>query len=334
MHRLNDRIDPSPLATLPRMAVRVALGAALLAVASGSASSQSSTNPAATPQHSATVAPPFTVRIVGQGAPIILIPGLMSSDEVWDGTVAHLGKRYQLHIVRVAGFAGTPASVGDDFPGRLRDSLVAYARTLRGPHAERPVIVGHSFGGFLAYAMAAATPDAFDGIVAVDGVPFLPALQDPAASAEDMRPGAERLRAMFASINGDQLASQSRAGLSRLMRDTSNIPRATEWARTSSSAAVGQAIAEMMTTDLRAVVSRIRAPVLQLAAGGTAVSPAAIAQLRASYEAQITGVARHEVIVAEHAYHFIMLDDPDFFHATLDAYLARVETTRTNGDKQ
>ena len=174
MHRLHDRIDPSPLATLPRMAVRVALGAALLAVASGSASSQSSTNPAATPQHRAMVAPTFAVRVVGRGAPIILIPGLLSGADVWDGTVAHLGERYQLHIVQVAGFAGMPASSGDDFAGRLRDSLIAYARTLRGPHAERPVIVGHSLGGFVAYAMAATAPDAFDGMVAVDGVPFSP----------------------------------------------------------------------------------------------------------------------------------------------------------------
>ena len=90
-------------------------------------------------------------------------------------------------------------------------------------------------------------------------------------------------------------------------------------------------MAELMTTDLRPLVGRISAPVLQLAAGGAATSPAAIAQLRAAYESQITSVAQHDVIVAEHANHFVMLDDPAFFYATLDHFLARIGTSHARG---
>ncbi len=329
MSRSYDSNQPIRQARFSRVAVRLAFTATLFATESAAGQPPATAHPA--PTAALTVAPTFTVRVVGRGAPVILIPGLMSGADVWDGTVAHLSARYQLHVVQVAGFAGTPASAGDDFAGRLRDGLLAYARTLHGPHAERPVIVGHSFGAFLAYAMAAAAPDFFDGVVAVDGVPFLPALQDPSATADAMRSGAAGMGAMFASLNGDQLAAQSRAGLPRLMRDTSHMQRAIEWARTSTALTVGQVMAAMMTTDLRPVVGTIRTPVLQIAAGGAAASPAAIAQLRALYDAQITTIAHHDVIVAEHAYHFIMLDDPAFFHATLDTFLARVSAMRTTG---
>lgn len=329
MFRSNIVSTPIPRAHVSRVAFRVSCAAMLLAAPLAAAQSSDAVHTVTTATPSA--APTFTVRVVGRGVPVILIPGLMSGADVWDGTVAHLSARFQLHVVQVAGFAGTAASAGDDFPGRLRDSLLAYARTLHGPNTERPVVVGHSFGAFLAYGLAAAAPDAFGGIVAVDGVPFLPALQDPASTADAMRPGAAGLGAMFASLSGDQLAAQSRAGLPRLMRDTSHMQQATEWARTSTASTVGQVMAAMMTTDLRSVVGAIRSPVLQMAAGGSAPSSVAIAQLRAAYEAQVANVAHHDVVVAEHAYHFIMLDDPAFFYATLDAFLARVASVRAPG---
>ena len=42
----------------------------------------------------------FQVKVTGTGAPLILIPGLASSGEVWDGTVAHYcgGGKYQCHV--------------------------------------------------------------------------------------------------------------------------------------------------------------------------------------------------------------------------------------------
>ena len=48
------------------------------------------------------------VRVDGpEGAPdLILIPGLSSSPEVWDSTVAHLNGRYRVHRIHVQGFAG------------------------------------------------------------------------------------------------------------------------------------------------------------------------------------------------------------------------------------
>jgi N-formylmaleamate deformylase len=249
----------------------------------------------------------------------------MSGPDVWDATVAHLQGRYELHVVHLAGFAGAPASPGPDFLGRVRTALLAYVAGLPRREAQRPVIVGHSLGGFLAYALASAAPDAFDGVVTVDGVPFLAALRDANVTADAVRPSAAGMQAMFTSMTGAQLAAQTRMGLPTMMRDTTNAQRATEWARTSTPTMVGQAMAEMLTTDLRPVVSAIRAPVLLIAAGGAAPTPDARATIRAQYAAQIAGVPRHDVLVAERAYHFIMLDDPAFFHSTLDAFLAKVD---------
>ena len=319
----------SPAAVLPRGLARLALTAATVAVAAVSLActrvtaqpSPSSLAPTASTVRNAPMAAeaapaPFTVRVVGTGRPVLLIPGLMSGPDVWDATVAHLERGHTLHVVHLAGFAGAPAAPGADFLGRVRDGLLAYVADMRARGLERPVIVGHSLGGFLAYAVASAQPDAVAGVVAVDGLPFFAALGDPAATPESVGPTAAAMRGMFAGLSPEQLAAQTRPGLPTLMRDTANVARAVEWARTSDPATVGQAMAEMLTTDLRPAVAAIRAPVLQIVAAGSAPTAEVRAMLRDRYAAQVASVPRHEVIVAERAYHFVMLDDPAFFHAT------------------
>ncbi len=51
----------------------------------------------------------FSVRVSGQGKPMLLIPGLASSGEVWAGTVAHYAQHYRCHVLNLAGFAAMAA---------------------------------------------------------------------------------------------------------------------------------------------------------------------------------------------------------------------------------
>src|SRR5204862_7086820 len=112
---------------------------------------------------------PFQVKVTGHGRPMILIPGLSSSGETWDTTVARYKDRFECHVLTVAGFAGVPripAPVLD----QVRDGLVAYIRKNK---LNRPIVVGHSLGGFLALDLAARYPDLPARIVIVDSYPFL-----------------------------------------------------------------------------------------------------------------------------------------------------------------
>ena len=177
-------------------------------------------------------------------------------------------------------------------------------------------------GGVLALEVAAAAPGEVGPVVSVDGVPFLPALQaGDAVTPEEMRPRAEAAREMYASLTPAQLEAQTRAALPALMRDPGAREEAARWAAASDPATVGQAFAEMMTTDLRPRLAAIRAPVLLLGSGDGA-PPAQIARMRARYEAQVAGIEHHTVLMAPDARHFIMLDDPDLFFRALDAFLA------------
>jgi pimeloyl-ACP methyl ester carboxylesterase len=121
-----------------------------------------------------------------------------------------------------------------------------------------------------------------------------------------------------------QVAAQTRAGLALQTRDTTRHARLLRWAEASDPATVGQAMAEVMATDLRSQLGAIRAPVLQIAAVGAFPSPTLRASSARRYAAQLTTLPAHELAVAERAHHFVMLDDPAFFHGVLDRFLARV----------
>ena len=94
----------------------LAIAAAMLgAPAIVSAQDGHGTHPEHGHSHAAFVSDRIHIRVDGDmdGRDIILIPGLSSSPEVWQGTVDHLtaqdGAGWRIHRIHVQGFAGAPA---------------------------------------------------------------------------------------------------------------------------------------------------------------------------------------------------------------------------------
>jgi hypothetical protein len=103
----------------------------------------------------------------------------------------------------------------------------------------------------MAYWIAATAPDLVGPVVAVDGLPFLSDLFKPGSRAESSRPGAEQLRNMMASLTPDQFAAQNEMYLANMITDAKNVQAVARDSAKSSPSAVGQAMFEMMPTDLR-----------------------------------------------------------------------------------
>ena len=261
--------------------------------------------------------PSFEVTVTGRGPSIILIPGLLSSGEVWDSTVARYKDRYTLHTVTLAGFGG-PAPVGTPFLPRVRDELVAYIRAER---LQKPIIIGHSLGGFMAFWIGATEPDLIRGVVAVDGVPFLPALGNPTASPESTAAQGAMMAKVYGSMSQEQLVTQSRLAMSTLITPPADVERAMTWVAKSDARTAGIAISELMATDLRKDIGKIRVPVLLIGATGGAPEPMRPTMEKA-YAAQVANLPSARVKIAGQARHFIMYDDPQFLFAAIDEFLS------------
>jgi pimeloyl-ACP methyl ester carboxylesterase len=257
----------------------------------------------------------FRVQVTGVGKPMLLIPGLTCSGDVWDDTVAHYKDRYQIHVLTLAGFAGLPA-VQPPFMDTVRRDVIAYIAEQQLDH---PVLVGHSLGGFLAFWVAATAPDRVGAVVAVDGVPFLPALFKDNATAENSRAGADRVRASVAGLSSEQFAAQNHATLVAWIKDPKQVERVAARSAKSDPTAVAEAMFELMTTDLRPIVATLTVPALLVAASGDEPDTTAVI---ARYESQIASMPHHRTVAAP-TRHFVMLDDAAFLHAQMDAFLSQ-----------
>ena len=49
----------------------------------------------------------FTVEVKGTGKPMILIHGIYCTGDVWKETVKYYEKKYECHVITLAGFGGT-----------------------------------------------------------------------------------------------------------------------------------------------------------------------------------------------------------------------------------
>src|SRR4030095_9232477 len=144
---------------------------------------------------------------------------------------------------------------------------------------------------------------------------------NPGANPDVARAPADQLRRLFRTFTSEQLVAQSRLSMSMMMTRASDVERALRWVAASDAATAGQAMYEMMVTDLRKDVARITVPVLLVGAGAQATDHESRGRLRAAYEAQVTDVPRHTVVMADRARHFIMLDAPDELWSAMDAFL-------------
>lgn len=106
------------------------------------------------------------VRIEGSGPPLVLVPGMDGTGDLFYRQVPLLARRY-----RVGRYA-----LRDDAPNM--ETLVAdLAEVVRGtaPGGKPAVIVGESFGGTVALSFALARPDLVAALVIINSFPrFLP----------------------------------------------------------------------------------------------------------------------------------------------------------------
>ncbi|NKI33621.1 alpha/beta hydrolase [Wenzhouxiangella sp. XN79A] len=265
-------------------------------------------------------ADPYRVESSGEGRAVYLVPGLASPGWVWDDLAARLrAAGYRTHVLILAGFAGEPPLDGDGpFLPRVRDALAAELEA--GPGG-RPVVIGHSLGGFLAFWLAATEPDRLAGAIAVDGVPFYSGLAGEDVTAESQRPAAAQMASFMASLTDEQFAQQNRMSLQVMVADPGQRARVAEDSARSDPATVGRAVAEIMTTDLRPLMSGVDVPVLLVQAADSGGNEA----MRRAYARQVEAIPDHRHVVAERGRHFVQLDDPDFLAAQVLDFLARIE---------
>jgi pimeloyl-ACP methyl ester carboxylesterase len=263
----------------------------------------------------------LSVEVVGSGPDVVLIPGLSSSPEVWRSTVAAV-PGYRYHLVHVAGFAGKAA--GANASGPVVEPVAGeIARYIREAGLKKPAIVGHSLGGAWAIMVAGRNPALVSKAMVVDMLPFLGAMfGGPTATPESVRPIAEQIRTGIASAAGEPRRKQIEQTIAGMVRTEAMRPQIVGHSLASDPAASGQAMYDLITSDFRPDVAKIKVPltVLYVTPAG---APVTDAQMDQFYAMSYAGAPQAVLRRIPSSYHFIMLDAPEAFRSELKAFLAK-----------
>jgi pimeloyl-ACP methyl ester carboxylesterase len=246
----------------------------------------------------------ISIKEQGAGDPIVFLPGLGCRGEVWNRVAGALPDHRKV-LVSIAGFGGVP---GQSDAAAVRDAV---AQLVRQKGWRNATLVGHSVGGSMAIAIAAANPDLFARLVILDAYPFPAALLKPGLTPEQAPAIAAAVRAMITSLSEAQYRDRQSQAFRTMITAEQDVKDVLASLFASDRATVARAQYETLSADLRPLLSKITGPILVL---GSADS-------RARLEAQYLGAARVEV--SDSARHFLMLDDPAWVARRIAEFAAR-----------
>ncbi|MBS1683078.1 MAG: alpha/beta hydrolase [Bacteroidetes bacterium] len=97
----------------------------------------------------------------GRGWPVILIHGFCETHEIWDRFAEQLSKKFEIFVIDLPGFGSSPLPVR---PFKISDIASGILDWIKQSRIQRPVVIGHSLGGYVGLAMAQQKPEIFSGL--------------------------------------------------------------------------------------------------------------------------------------------------------------------------
>ncbi len=262
----------------------------------------------------------ISTEVRGSGQPAILIHGMACSAQVWDDVASYYSNRYELHLVTIAGFGNNNTIESQHILRAVRDELIDYvvSRSLN-----KPILIGHSMGGFLSLWAAVTRPELFGKIVSVDGVPYFPTLVMPGITPETAAPLLEMMQQNMTGQDYETARATQEMMIASMIGNEAKRPMVVDMAMKSNGAVIAKAMGEMYTTDIRSLMAYLESPVLVLGSWygyrdfGTTMESA-----KAGFKAQFENNSDLvKVKMAETALHFIFYDEPEWFFKAVDTFL-------------
>jgi pimeloyl-ACP methyl ester carboxylesterase len=233
------------------------------------------------------------------GLPVLFIHGNGADSTQWDAQLAHLRKARRAVAVDLPGMGrSAPAAKGDY---SLKANAAAVDAAVSSIGLTRFVVVGHSYGGAVAAAYAAAHPDKVAAVIYADSAASVPAM------SPQMQKFVDALRVDRMKV--------TRIWFAPMLKPSSQAVQDRVFATVEKSTvdAFAGALEKLAGYDAKSVVNAYPGPKFVIYAADIE-SPASFRPQFPDFPAEkITGAG-----------HWLMLDKPDEFNAALDKFLAEV----------
>lgn len=254
------------------------------------------------------------VKVTGKGNPVLLIPGFTVPGESWDSTVHQLEKKYECHVVTLAGFGGKKPIAFPWLP-QVNKALEDY---ISEQELKDVTIIGHSLGGTIATWLASRENNKVSKIILIDALPAAGALMFPNFNPDSLVYDSPYNNQML-SMNEqqfEQMAQRMAQGMS-LNSATQKIIK--DWIILADRKTYVYGYTDYLKLDLREALKKISIPVTIIAAD----KPYGKAMVTQTYKTQYANLSSYDLIIAENSAHFIMFDRPEWFIAEIEGILSK-----------
>jgi len=251
------------------------------------------------------------VEVLGNGDPVLFLPGFITPGSVWKETVAHLNTKNESHLFSYAGFNGI-APIKTPWYEHVKEAIFSYIEKKELTNIR---IVGHSMGGNLAVDIAAKFPKRVKKMVIVDAL---------ACMREVMMPGVPESALQYNSpynknllkMNAAQFKAMASnmAGYMTLKKEKARV--LTKWILEADRTTYVHGYTDLLKLDLREKLKAIKTETLILGASFPDVAVA-----KAHFEKQYANLSNKTIEMVVDSKHFIMFDQPTWFYAKVTAFL-------------
>jgi pimeloyl-ACP methyl ester carboxylesterase len=296
--------------------LRALLGAALFFTAAHTAATAAALPSLPAPAESFEAGSIHVDRYGSGAQTLVFIPGLSCGPWEWAEAIGRFSKTATVYALTLDGFDGRTYVPNDDLFATFTHDVYAL---LDARKIERPVVIGHSLGGTLAFALAQAQPNRIAGFVSLDGLPVFPTMaQAPEASRKQ---AAAAMASQIAGETHDQMLAYDVGYMRSATLQSDLVQPAATLEATSDPKATAAWLQADLDADLRPGLPAMNTPGLLLMPYASP-SPYTLEQTTAFYQSLVHGAPRVTVVPIEGARHFAMLDQPAAVDAAITRFLA------------
>lgn len=302
---------------LPLFAIIIALWAALSPHHSNAKSPNRTVVHAATEQ--VIQMDHISVKVIGKGSPVILIPGLSSPRETWDGVAPELARTHTVYLIQVNGF-GPEDPRANLQPGILPGIIAELHSLIESRKLQGAAVVGHSMGGLATLMLAKAHPGDVGKALIVDAMPFVGSAFYPGSTVDTIKPQAEAMRTQLNGLYGKPLPD---AVINAITSQNALKPASraiiAPWMKVTDMRVSAQALYEDMEIDMRPDLKGITTPLTVVVPWTAERGEDAVLGF---YRGEYAGAPNVTVVGVGDSGHFVMLDQPEAFAKVMAAFLA------------
>tara|TARA_R110002049_G_scaffold297698_1_gene487008 strand:+ start:350 stop:1186 length:837 start_codon:yes stop_codon:yes gene_type:complete len=257
--------------------------------------------------------PAIYIEKVGNGDPILFLPGFTTPGSVWDETIEQLPTEYLSIKVSYAGFNNLPA-IEMPWYETIKTELIEY---IQKENLNKITIIGHSMGGMLAIDLAESIPNKIHKLVLVDALPSMRALMMPGVPAEAIQYESPYNTQMLAQTD-EEILTMAKMTSQNMTYKADRIEELTKWSLEADRKTFIYGYTDLLKLDLRDALKSIKVPSLVL---GASFPDKEI--VKKNFDEQYANLSNKEILLAPESKHFIMFDEPEWFYSTVNKFLAK-----------